>query len=94
MIEVELRAAPEGGLEYEVRARVRVEDGRVEMWDPEGLMPVEIPALVRDPEAGRPRRVHFDQEPELWAERLHTILRTGYLVPVIAAGREGDLGHG
>lgn len=83
MIEAELHTVPAGGQEYVPVARVRVEDdGTSQVWDPDELLPLTTHALVAD-EAGRPRRVTFEEEPQLWVRQLSTILRTGYLVPVI-----------
>lgn len=88
MIEVELRQSPEGAHEYRAVARLTVrDDGTHETWDPEDLIPFELHALRRDPEAGL-EKIHFEDQPAEWARRLGTILRTGYLVPVIVRDDE------
>jgi hypothetical protein len=83
MITVELRRVPEGGHEYEMAASLSVAgDGTYELDDPENLVPIRLHVLVpRD--VGLPRRVDFDEDPETWARNLSSLLRTGYLVPVI-----------
>ncbi len=82
MIEVELQRVPEEGREYEVAATLRVDDaGDVELHDPEGLMPTALHVLVAEP--GGLRKVTFEEDPATWARNLDSLLRTGYLVPVI-----------
>lgn len=85
MIEVELHSVPAGGQEYVPVARVRVEDdGTSQIWDPDDLVPFTLHVLVPG-EAGSssPRKVTFEDDPQLWVRRLSSVLRTGYLVPVI-----------
>lgn len=96
MIEAELRSVPAGGREYVPVARIRVEDdGTSRIWDPDQLLPLDVHALVPSlpgefGETG-PRRVTFADDPQLWVRRLDTILRTGYLVPVVLQDDEGDI---
>lgn len=83
MIEVELRAVPQGEKEYVPVARLTVaDDGQLTTWDPEGLIPLEVPALVAKTGGGR-RRVSVEEDPATYVRHMDTILRTGYLVPVI-----------
>lgn len=82
MIELELRSVPAGATEYVPVARIRVEDdGTSQVWDPEDLFPFGVPALVAEPSGLR--RVTFEDEPQVWVRQLQSILRTGYLVPVV-----------
>ena len=83
MIEIELRQVPDGGHDYEAVARLAIhEDGTNVTWDPQGLIPFDMPVLATDDQAGL-RRVAFADDPATWARNLHNALRTGYLVPVI-----------
>lgn len=90
MIEVELQTSPEGGQEYRAIARLTVhDDGTHEAWDPQGVIPWDIHALRSRGEPGEgPEKIYFEEQPREWARLLGTILRTGYLVPVIV--REGQ----
>lgn len=82
MITVELRRIPEGHNDYTTVATLTVnDDGAVTIDDPEQYLPVDMHVLVKG--ADGPRRVTFDEDPDLWARNLHRALRTGYLVPVI-----------
>ena len=82
MIELELRSVPAGATEYVPVARIRVDDdGTSQVWDPEDLFPFGVHALVA--ERSGLRRVTFEDEPQVWVRGLDTILRTGYLVPVV-----------
>lgn len=85
MIEAELHTVPEGGQEYVPVARVRVEDdGTSQVWDPESLFPFSLHVLVPgELGSSSPRKVTFEEDPQLWVRQLSTVLRTGYLVPVI-----------
>lgn len=92
MIKVELRAVPEGGHEYEAIATVEVRDGQPPViWDPQEVVPIDLHALVPTGD-DRARKVTFGDDPATWARHLSSILRTGYLVPVIthddASGEE------
>lgn len=90
MIEAELRSVPAGGDEYVPVARIRVEDdGTWQVWDPDGLLPFEVHALVPGGPGLPARRVVFAREPQLWVRRLGTVLRTGYLVPVVTTDDDG-----
>lgn len=94
MIELELHAVPEDGGAYACVARVVVaDDGTAQVFDPKGYVPLEVPALIsRRGEDGAPRRgfdqVVFADDPARWARNARTILRTGYLVPVIVRDDE------
>lgn len=88
MIEVELQQCPEGAQEYQAVARLTVrDDGTHETWDPDELIPFDLHALRRDPETGL-QKIHFKDQPAEWARSLGTILRTGYLVPVVVRDDE------
>ena len=83
MIEVELQRVPDDGRAYEVAATLRVDDnGAVGLHDPEHLLPTSLHVLVADP-TGKLRQVRFEEDPATWARNLDSLLRTGYLVPVI-----------
>jgi|SRR5690625_2350226 len=85
VIEVELRAVPQGEKEYVPVARLTVaDDGQLTTWDPEGLIPTDVPVLVATPGGGL-RRVSVEEDPATYARHMDTILRTGYLVPVVTA---------
>lgn len=82
-LRVELRTAAHGSLEYTAAATVTVgPDGSVELHDPEGLVPTDLHVLAAD-EDGRIRKVRLEDDPATWARNLGSLLRTGYLVPVI-----------
>ncbi|MDN5746143.1 MAG: hypothetical protein L0H31_13615 [Nocardioidaceae bacterium] len=83
MIEVELKT-PAGEHGYGTVARVTVyDDGSHEVWDPQGRIPWGIHALRPSSEGNGPLQVFFEEEPIEWVRRLGTILRPGYLVPVL-----------
>lgn len=83
MIRVELRRVPEGTHDYETVATLSIaDDGTIDINDPERQFPLQLHVLTFDGDGGAPRRVHFEDEPALWARNLHTLLRGGYLVPV------------
>lgn len=85
MIEVELRRVPEGHDDYQTVATLSVDDdGSPTVHDPEGFLPLELPVLVVS-DAGELRRVSFADDPATFARHLDSILRTGYLVPVVTA---------
>lgn len=91
MIDVELRAVPQGKDDYEAVARLSVrEDGTHEAWDPRGVIPFDLHALVVTKDGLR--KITFEDDPALWARNLGTILRTGYLVPVVV--RDDEPTHG
>lgn len=96
MIEVELRGKPEGSRDYQTLARVSVrEDGTSEVWDPEGIVPFDLPALEAGPPGQHgPTRIYFAERPADWARGLGTILRTGYMVPVITRDDEDGTSPG
>lgn len=81
-MKVKLWRVPEGGTEYETVAVLTVRGDGYELDDPFGLVPTDLAVLVEDGEQGL-RRVGLDEDPQIWARNLHTLLRTGYLVPVV-----------
>lgn len=85
MIELELCAVPEGSSEYvRVAGLVVRDDGTYTVDDPRGYLPIETPALLPRPDGQRGLdRVELADDAATWARQAHTILRTGYLVPVI-----------
>lgn len=91
MIEVELRAVPQGKADYEAVARLSVrDDGSHEVWDPQGVIPFDLHALVASTHGLQ--KVTFEDDPVRWARNLGSILRTGYLVPVVV--RDDEPNHG
>lgn len=94
MIKVELRAVPQGGNDYEAIATVEVREGEPPtIWDPQEVVPIDLHALVPTGD-GQVKKVTFEDDPATWARNLRSILRTGYLVPVIthddASGEKPD----
>lgn len=78
---------PEGGTDYETVAALTVDGrGRYVLDDPQELMPTDLHVLVPDADRGL-RPVRFEEDPETRARNLHTVLRTGYLVPARARRR-------
>jgi predicted DNA-binding transcriptional regulator AlpA len=82
-----VEAAPYG---YEVVARVTAhDDGRVEVWDPQGLfapdargrslLGIRVPLDGQD-ENGRWRSLGFEDDPAEWLRHVHEELRSGRLV--------------
>lgn len=93
-VEVELRSVPEGKETYEAVARLVVnDDGSHEVWDPGSVVPalMDLPVLVplENGERGV-SRIAFRDDPAEWARRLDTVLRTGYLVPVVVRDDQVD----
>lgn len=86
-VKVELRRVPEGAADYECVATMTVHDQQWELDDPEGFFPVDLPVLVIEDSAMRSVQLHED--PATWARNLDTILRGGYLVPVVVLD-DGD----
>lgn len=83
MIKVELRAVPEGHGDYEAIATVEVRDGeRPFVWDPQDVVPLDLHALIPTADRGF-AKVTFEHDPATWLRNLRSILRTGYLVPVV-----------
>ncbi len=83
MINVELQRVPDGEQEYRTVASLTVADnGTYQLKDPDQLFPISLHVLVVD-EVGKLRRVTFEEDPQTWARHLHTLLRGGYLVPVV-----------
>ena len=79
MVVVEMNRLVDDG--YRVGATLRVNDDGT--WTVEGdaaLVPLEMVMIGPD---GQP--VSFATDPQTWARRLHTRLRTGYLVPAVVA---------
>lgn len=91
MLEVELRRVPEGAHEYQTVARIRVDGDRVDTWDPDDYLPLELPALVV--EGGELRRVTFSEDPAVYARNLGSILRGGYLVPAVVRDDDDTGAH-
>jgi hypothetical protein len=84
MVAVELRRVPEGARDYVTVARMEIVDGGTyRLDDPDQYFPLDLPVRVRDDVTGEVRRVQLDEDPETWARNLHTVLRTGYLAPVV-----------
>lgn len=82
MVTLQLQLVPQGGDRYETGATLTVDDqGGHVLDDPQGLMPLDLPVLVKG-QAGL-RRVAFAEDPQTWVRNVHTVLRTGYLVPVV-----------
>jgi hypothetical protein len=95
MIRVDLRRVPEGGRDYETVAQLSVaDDGTYDIDDPQGQFPLGLHVLDfgDDEHAGPPRQVHFEEDPAAWARNLDTLLRGGYLVPVIVHDDALDAG--
>lgn len=83
MITVELQQIPEGEQEYRPAATLSVaEDGSYQLDDPEGLFPTRLHVVIPDAEGGL-RQVRFEEDPQTWARHLGSLLRGGYLVPVV-----------
>lgn len=83
MITAQLRRVPEGGSDYETVATVQVDaDGTYQIDDPEGYVPTALHVLVVD-ESGQLQRVDLEHDPQTWVRNLPSLMRTGYLVPVI-----------
>lgn len=80
-VKVELQRVPEGASEYERVATITVHGQQWELEDPEGFFPVDLPVLVVEDSTMRQVLLHDD--PATWARNLDTILRGGYLVPVV-----------
>lgn len=89
MIELEILAAPEGQADHtKVAGLVVNDDGTYQVDNPDGYLPVELPVLVTtDTGLGH---VYLDDDPHTWARRLNTVLRTGYVVPVIVRDDEEE----
>lgn len=82
MIELEIRTVPEGHEDYvKVAGLVVDDDGTYRIEDPEGYLPAELPVLVKTEDGLG--QIYLEDDPATWARRLHTVLRTGYVVPAI-----------
>lgn len=89
MIELQLKRVPEGARDYATVATLVVDDaGEVTTTDPEHLFPFGIPVLVPSKE-GPLERIEFEDDPSTWARNLGSVLRTGYLVPVVVRDDNG-----
>lgn len=95
MITAELRRVPDAGGDYEVVATIQVDDdGTYRVDDPEGHVPTYLRVLA--PAAGpeQLQSISLEDDPETWVRHLDSVLRTGYLVPVITHdsrdGRDAD----
>lgn len=83
MISVELRAVPEGATDYQPVATLEVaDDGTFTTRDPDGYLPLDLKVMVVDDE-GSITQVGIDDDAATYARNLDSILRTGYVVPVI-----------
>lgn len=91
MIKVELNEKLEGADGYTVTASLVVEDdGTYHFQGDKDAFPTYLHALVPNPGGAGLRRVGFEEDPATWARHLHTVLRTGYLVPVITVDGEAE----
>lgn len=83
MIVVELKEAPRGPGDYQVVARLTVnDDGTYQLDDPEQKFLTDVPVPAPDAE-GRLQRVFFADDPATWArnaEALHRSLTAVELV--------------
>lgn len=85
MIKVEMTERVEGVDGHVVTGTLTVDDhGKAHFEGDRAAFPTDLPALLADDDGGF-RRVGFEDDPATWARHLHTILRTGYVVPVIVA---------
>jgi hypothetical protein len=83
MITVELRTVPEGANDYKTVATLSVaDDGTVTTNDPDGYLPLDLKVMVVD-DAGAITQVGIDDDPATYARNLGSLLRTGYIVPVV-----------
>lgn len=83
MITVELRTVPEGANDYETVATLNVaDDGTVTTNDPDGYLPLDIKVMVVD-DAGAISQVGIEDDAATYARNLGSVLRTGYVVPVV-----------
>jgi hypothetical protein len=83
MITVELRAVPEGAHDYMTVATLNVaDDGTVTTHDPDGYLPLDVKAMVVD-DQDQITQVGIDDDAATYARNLDSILRTGYVVPVV-----------
>lgn len=87
-VKVELRRVPEGASEYQSVAWMTAAGSSWEVEDPEGLFPTELHVLVAGADGLRP--VRLEEDPETWARNLATVLRSGYLVPVVTLDDSGN----
>jgi hypothetical protein len=83
MIRVELRSVPGGTHDYQTVATLTVAaDGTYQLDDPGSLFPLDLHVLVADGD-DQLRQVTFGEDPATWARNLDTVLRSGYLAPVV-----------
>lgn len=88
MITVELHEAPGGPGDYRKVATLTVaDDGTYHFDDPDRMFPTSLYVLVPGEQL---RQVRFEEDPALWARNLHTLLRSGYLVPVVTRDDAGS----
>lgn len=88
-VKVELHQVPEGGSEYQAVAWMTAAGDSWEVTDPEGLFPTELHVLVAG-KGDQLRKVRLEDDPETWARNLDSVLRTGYLVPVVTHDDSGN----
>ena len=94
MIELEILAVPEGQTEHTKMAGLVVaDDGTYQVENPDGYLPVDLPVLVKT-ESGGLGHVYLEDDPKTWARKLNTVLRTGYVVPVVVRDDEAEGGSG
>lgn len=80
-VKVELRRVPEGASDYVCAATMTVQGTQWKLDDPDGFFPTQLPVLLAGDHGMR--TVQLADEPATWARNLDSILRTGYLVPVV-----------
>ncbi len=87
MTEIEIRSPrydeSVGGVAWDVRARVRVEDGELTFDGEPGFRELRSMPIL-DPATGR--QIVAIDDPERWAQLLPTALRSGDLVAVVVCG--------
>ncbi len=81
MIRVELHERFDGQYRT-VGALTVADDGTYQFDGDASAFPTDLHVLAADA-AGQIRPVTFAAEPATWARNLDTVLRTGYLVPVV-----------
>lgn len=90
MIKVELRAPVE---RYECVATMTVDDeGNYFIDDPDSRFPTRLHVLLpaQDEQRGFDK-VTLDEDAATWARNLHTVLRSGHLIPVVIRDDEGGV---
>ncbi len=94
MIELELRTFPAGARDPVRVAGLTIEDdGTYRVDDPKELLPTAMPVFSKSPDGGY-AQVFLEQDPAAWARGLRTVMRSGYLFPVIVRDDEKDIDDG